>query len=792
VAVVCVVQVLRSLVKLYHECPVPDYVNMSRCLIFLDDPQELAKILESLIRSGNDDDTLLAFQIAFELCDNATQSFLENVRKLLPPPSQATSTDASSAAPVVPKPEDATDKTPLLSADAMDVDRPQQQQQQQDAPFDKTLKTLHRILTGEPTIDLYLQFLYRNNHTDLGVLKALKAAFEPRVSILHTATIVSNALMHAGTTRDTFLRDNLEWLAKAINWSKFSTTAGLGVIHRGHLNEAMKVLEPYLPKPGNPTSPYTEGGSLYALGIIHANHGTGSGHAATQYLLQQLRDNMANETVVHGACLGLGVTAMASGNTAILDELMNILYSQDNAVAGEAAGYGIGLVMLGTAHEKALELLNHARDTQHEKIIRGIAIGLAHMYYGREEEADAMIEQLCSDKDPILRYGGMFMIGLAYAGTNNNHAIKKLLHVAVSDVNDDVRRAAVMMLGFVNFRQPDQVPKLVSLLSESYNPAVRYGACLAVGIACAGTGMKEAYDMLLPMAKNDAVDTVRQGALIALSMVFIQINNPHSAEIRKLFRERVEDKHETVMCKMGAILATGIIDAGGRNVTLSLKSRAGHRNMQAVVGIAMFLQYWYWYPLTHFISLAFTPTAVIGLNKDLRMPKMQFRSNAAPSTFAYPPEVKPPEENKNKKVEKIELSAAKRAKARAGAAAAAASKDAMDVDQPQTKSATGTTSDKMDVDSADKKPEAEKKAEPEPTFEVLENPARVTRAQLKFISFDVDPRYRPVTEGVMGVVMLKDLKPGEEEQIITEGVPALGSAAEEAEPAPPEPFEFEG
>jgi 26S proteasome regulatory subunit N2 len=304
------------LVKLYHECPVPDYVNMSRCLIFLDDPQELAKILESLIRSSNGDDTLLAFQIAFELCDNSTQHFLENVRKLLPP--VQTQTASPSAEAVVPKSEEATDKTPLLSAgasDAMDLD---QSGSADGTPFEKALKTLHRILTGEPTIDYYLQFLYRNNHTDLGVLKALKSAFEPRVSILHTATIVTNALMHAGTTRDTFLRENLEWLGKAINWAKFSTTAGLGVIHRGHLNEAMKVLEPYLPKPGNPASPYTEGGSLYALGIIHANHGTGSGHTATQYLLQQLRDNLANETVVHGACLGLGVTAMASGNTGML------------------------------------------------------------------------------------------------------------------------------------------------------------------------------------------------------------------------------------------------------------------------------------------------------------------------------------------------------------------------------------------------------------------------------------------------------------------------------------------
>lgn len=71
----------------------------------------------------------------------------------------------------------------------------------------------------------------------------------------------------------------------------------------------------------------------------------------------------------------------------------------DSAVAGEAAGLAIGLVMLGSASERVLdELLRYAHDTQHEKIIRGIAIGVALMMFGKEAEADALIEQLKSDK----------------------------------------------------------------------------------------------------------------------------------------------------------------------------------------------------------------------------------------------------------------------------------------------------------------------------------------------------------------------------------------------------------
>lgn len=75
----------------------------------------------------------------------------------------------------------------------------------------------------------------------------------------------------------------------------------------------------------------------------------------------------------------------------------------------------------------------------------------------------------------MARYGGMFVIGMAYRGTANNGAIQKLLHFAVSDVSDDVRRAAVMNLGFVLLGSPEQCPRIVTLLAESFNPHVRYG-----------------------------------------------------------------------------------------------------------------------------------------------------------------------------------------------------------------------------------------------------------------------------------------------------------------------------
>jgi hypothetical protein len=66
---------------------------------------------------------------------------------------------------------------------------------------------------------------------------------------------------------------------------------------------------------------------------------------------------------------------------------------------GEAAGLALGLVMLGSKNAQAIEdMVGYAQETQHEKILRGLAVGIALVMYGRMEEADALIESLCRDK----------------------------------------------------------------------------------------------------------------------------------------------------------------------------------------------------------------------------------------------------------------------------------------------------------------------------------------------------------------------------------------------------------
>lgn len=116
---------LRLLIKLFSSLPSPDYFSICQCFVYLNDPSLASALLSSLLADNKSEDKVLtAYQIAFDLAETATQEFLEAVRSSL------------------------SEHTGVVA-----------------------------ILTGEESIKLYLEFLYRNNHADLLILKKTKVRF---------------------------------------------------------------------------------------------------------------------------------------------------------------------------------------------------------------------------------------------------------------------------------------------------------------------------------------------------------------------------------------------------------------------------------------------------------------------------------------------------------------------------------------------------------------------------------------------------------------------------------------
>merc|ERR1711957_99685 len=250
---------------------------------------------------------------------------------------------------------------------------------------------------------------------------------------------------------------------------------------------------------------------------------------------------------------------------------------------------------------------------------------------------------------------------------------------------------------------------------------------------------------------------------------------------------------------------------GGRNCALSLGSCNGFTKMTSAVGLVLWLQHWHWYPLMHMLSLAATPTATIGLNKDFKYPKkFEIQCNAKPSAYAYPKKLEEKKEEKKLRVETVALSTTAKNKARLARKRAKEDTEsgeddeaaAMDVDKKEGEDVKSKdhekeekkiekTIDSMDNDEGAKvepeKSKPKKKREPEPTSFRISNPARITTAQADVCTFDPNQRYCPIRpeEKPYGVIMLTDSTPEEEEDL-----GAVKTPAQEDEADPPEAFEW--
>ena len=144
-------QVLRLLVGLFNDVKQPDFFAMARCYAYLNDVEATSTLVVDLISSSK---SLIAYQIAFDLADSATQEFLGKLSTAVQSSEKAIKWSAESAP----------------TNGAMDTDDAPSRDSSSHAQLQRVL----RILTGEETIQLYLEFLYRNNHADLLVLKNTK------------------------------------------------------------------------------------------------------------------------------------------------------------------------------------------------------------------------------------------------------------------------------------------------------------------------------------------------------------------------------------------------------------------------------------------------------------------------------------------------------------------------------------------------------------------------------------------------------------------------------------------
>ena len=732
---------IDHILKLLIKHAKKEYMEITSCQFLLNNSDALASTLITILK---EEEPSIAYQICFDLYDNQNPSYLRHL----------------------------TYKLRGINNDNK-------------LELGNKLDNVERILTGEISRNFIKKTLKKYNHFDLKATEELMKSVEKGSSIENLGVILTNSFSNSHTGNDEFLTKNMEFVSKATNWARFVATSSLGAINMGNLKDSKTVFREYLPGGSRASSKYCLGGAYYGIGLINA--GTNDPEIMT-FLKEALarigEGRVGQQPILHGIYLGLGLVAMATNDPDLYTIARDGIYS-DDAIIGEAAGYAVGLIMAGSKDENAIDdLLKYAQDTQHEKILRAIAIALALIVYNAGEAADTLIEQLSREKDPILRYGAMYCIGMAYCGSGNTEMLKKLIKFSVSDVSDDVRRAALINIGFLELRTPDilfENLKVLELLSESYNAHVRFGATMAIGISCAGSGKVKPYKVIEPLFL-DPNYLVRQAALVASGLIFSQTTLKQEEGIKD-FKENLnkilEDKNEHLLIKFGAYMSKGLVDLGGKNCVINLVSNTGENKMKSVIGMCLFTQYYYWFPMIHMLNLSVYPTFLFNLDDQLKLPKnYKMLSKAKPSIFGYPKEEEKDKEKKKVKAEAAVLSTHTRNKAKSrktGTLSMLDVKSSSGIKPTNVNnnipSQSSAKPEKPETNEKDKEKEQEKEKEKEeeikidmtnvePDEEELENPIRILPLQRKVISEINNNDFEPIIHGrYSGFVMLKRKRP---------------------------------
>ena len=166
----------------------------------LNKAEEVGKLLTTLL-VGEEGETLVGLQLCFDMVDSGDEAFVGAVADALPAKKAAADGTAEGEGNAEGETEVKDDLSPEAHA---------------------ALTAARKILTGGFVTELSLSFLHKNSNSDPLIMDHLKKALEERGnarnSVLHNWGVGTHAVLNAGTTNDSFLRDNLDWMKKAGNW----------------------------------------------------------------------------------------------------------------------------------------------------------------------------------------------------------------------------------------------------------------------------------------------------------------------------------------------------------------------------------------------------------------------------------------------------------------------------------------------------------------------------------------------------------------------------------------------
>lgn len=397
------------------------------------------------------------------------------------------------------------------------------------------------------------------------------------------ASAFVNAFVNAGYGTDKLMLVEggikASWVWKTKEEGQLSTAASLGALTLWDVEMGLDKIDTYT----YVSEDSIKAGAALATGIV--NSGVRLDSEPALALLGENLEPGKKTNVRVASLMGLGLAYAGSNREDLLEILLPFVTDTSIDMQLSAmATLALGMIFVGSAQSDVSEaiiqtFLDEDRTKQlKDKWTRFMALGLALLYFGQQEEVDVILETLKAIDHPMSKPTSVLAEICAWAGTGAVLKLQQLLHVCndhieESDSDDKkgdelVQTYAVLGLSLVAMGEEvgqEMVLRQFGHLMHYGEANIRKAVPLAMGLLSPSNPQMKIYDTLSRYSHDNDND-VAVNAIFAMGMVGAGTNN---ARLAQLLRQLASYYHRDPNALFMVRIAQGLLHMGKGTLSLS-------------------------------------------------------------------------------------------------------------------------------------------------------------------------------------------------------------------------------
>jgi 26S proteasome regulatory subunit N1 len=379
------------------------------------------------------------------------------------------------------------------------------------------------------------------------------------------ASTFVNAFVNAGFGKDKLMTPDSEWLYKNKDHGMMSAAASLGSILLWNVEEGLTQIDKYLYS----NEDYVKAGAALAVGILSCGVRNDADPA-----LALLSEHVEGDVHIMkvAASTGLGIAYAGTAREDVMELLVPVVESSGGGPANmmevAMAGLALGMVFVGKCDDNVggiiVQRLMEATDEELDHThARYLCLGLALLFLGQMEKADAMMEALRTIEHKISKYALLTLETCAYAGSGNVLKVQEMLHQCTEHLNEDAEHQMVAVLGLGLITMGEDVGSEMALRTFDHllhycEPPIKRAVPLALAILHISNPDFAVIDQLSRLS-HDPDAEMSQNAIMALGVVSAGTNNSRVAGLLRQLSEFYSKEAGHIFCVR---IAQGLLHMG--------------------------------------------------------------------------------------------------------------------------------------------------------------------------------------------------------------------------------------